>query len=117
MDRERYLCWTVLIGLLESLVLMLVMPAHSAGGQDRFVGTGVSRCNETPYRRPPFYGSLSLSLSLLTFAIPLYLSTYPPTCLSTLSLHDRESDVVASNDYLPTLAINLCVCESGGVVR
>lgn len=67
MDRERYLCWTVLIGLLESPALMLVMPAHSAGGQNRFVGTGVSRCNETPVSTVLFSGSLCLPflLSLL----------------------------------------------------
>jgi len=32
-------------------MLMLVMPVHSASGQNCFVGIGVSRCNETPYRR------------------------------------------------------------------
>lgn len=77
---------------------MLVMPAHSAGGQNRFVGTGVSRCNETLYRR--FYSpDLSVSLSFSRF-------------------YDRESAVVVANDgYLPTITVYLCVCESDGVIR
>lgn len=61
---------------------MLVMPVHSAGGQNRFVGTSVSRCNETPYRR--FY-SPDLSVSL-----------------SFSRRYDRESAVVVANGYLPT---------------
>jgi len=74
MDRERYLCWTVLIGPLESRAYVSYAGAFS--GQYRFVGTGVSLCNETLISTVLFSGiSVSFPLASATANLTSSLSS------------------------------------------
>lgn len=69
---------------------MLVMPVHSSSGQNCFVGTGISGCNERLYWRSILPLSLTVNPLFSTTTITMYLCASGPRLCTSESFPDSR---------------------------